>query len=102
MQSRELLLVQMHIGKIEMWALLSERQVPDVASSICPCGDDRDTVVHMAAYCLQEEGARHELPFAMRISRGFDAAGKSPAKVTNLIWWFARRPRRPFGERVAL
>src|SRR4029077_4460543 len=60
------LLVQMRTGKIGLRAFLFERQVPDIASPICVCGDGRETATHVAAYCLQEGGARRELPFAMQ------------------------------------
>src|SRR4029077_5635185 len=60
------LLVQMRTRKIGLRAFLFERQVPDIASPICFCGDGRETATHVAAYCLQEGGARRELPFAMQ------------------------------------
>src|SRR4029077_1982598 len=68
------LLVQMRTGKIGLRAFLFERQVPDIASPICVCGDGRETATHVAAYCLQEGGARRELPFAMQTRRDFDMA----------------------------
>jgi hypothetical protein len=70
------LLIQMRTGKIGLRAFLFERQVPDVMTPVCACGDGRETARHVAAYCQLEEITRRELPYAMRTHRDFDTAAK--------------------------
>src|SRR4029077_18295366 len=79
----------------------NRRQVPDIASPICICGDGRETATHVAAYWLQEGGAPPELPFAMQTRRDFDMAVEDPARAAHLTRWFMRR-RRIGGYKVAL
>jgi hypothetical protein len=83
------------------YILLRERQVPDIASPICVCGDGRETATHVAAYCLQEGDARRELPFAMQTCRDFDMAVEDPTRAAHLTRLFMRR-RRIGGCKMAL
>jgi hypothetical protein len=50
-KTKSSLLVQMRIGKIGLRAFLFKHRVPDVMTPVCACGDGRETVRHVAAYC---------------------------------------------------
>ena len=84
------LLVQMRTGKIGLRAFLFGRGVPDVATPVCRCGQGRETAVHVAAYCPDEESNRRRLPFAMRTQRDFTMAVRDPKRAAILTRWFMR------------
>ena len=87
----------MKTGKIGIRAFLFERQVPDVMTPVCSCGDGRETARHVAAYCQLEETTRRVA--APRLRDG--DKGPRPTRAASLTRWLMRR-QRVGGYRVAL
>jgi hypothetical protein len=80
----------MRTGKIGLRAFLFDRGVPDVATPVCRCGQSRETAVHVAAYCPDEETNRRRLPFAMRTQGDFTMAVRDPKRAAIFTRWFMR------------
>jgi hypothetical protein len=91
----------MRTGKIGLRGFLFDRGVPNVPTPICRCGQGRETVAHVAAYCPEEGANRQSLPFAMRTYQDFNMAIGDPEKAAQLARWFMRT-RRLREYRVAL
>jgi hypothetical protein len=87
------LLVQMRTGKVGLRSFLFHRQVPEVITPICRCGQGEETPAHIAAYCTTENTARAQLPFTMRTYGDFAMAVNDPSKAACLTRWMMRRNR---------
>jgi len=95
------LLIQIRTGKIGLRSFLFDKQVPEVITPICRCGQDRETPCHVIAHCSIENVARTELPFTMRTSGDYLMAINDPKKVGSLTRWLMRKNRIP-NYRVAV
>ncbi len=59
------IVTQMRTGKIGLRAFLFSRQVPDVATPQCQCGQGRETAFHIAVACPDTEEARRQLYYTL-------------------------------------
>jgi hypothetical protein len=85
------LLVQARTGKIGLRAFLFQRQVPDVATPLCQCGEGRETAEHVVCYCLrwreQRAALEGRLGRALRTRRDFHTALSDAKEAGVVIRW---------------
>jgi len=79
---------QLRTGKIGLRAFLFQRQVPDIPSPYCQCGE-RETPAHIWTTCPLYEQSRAGLPPATT-NRDFQAAVTSARRTGETADWFLR------------
>jgi hypothetical protein len=83
--------VQARTGKIGLRAFLFQRQVPDVATPLCQCGEGRETAEHVVCHCLRWAERRLTLEDRtggpLRTRRDFHTVLSSPKLAGVVIRW---------------